>query len=208
MQRLYRLVICIVAAWQVSSSAGEILFIRETIAVSVLPPDTIGVRGDYFFTAADTAITGTPLLYPFPVDSSADYPGFIEVKDARTLKNVTFSRQEQSILFSIGIRAGDTTAVSVVYKQHVRNRCGRYILTTTGIWGRPLINSRYSVSIPKELTLNYMSYECDSVVSAGNRLVYQFFKKKFMPDRDLSFMWTDPAAQYPANRIYKPAGNR
>jgi hypothetical protein len=197
-QRLYRLVISGVAALlglTGSSSSFEVFFIKETIAVSVLPRDTIGVRGDYFFTTADPAVTGTPLFYPFPVDSSADYPCFIEVKDTRTAKAIAFGRLEQGIMFSVGVRTGDTTAITVVYKQRVKNRNGRYILTTTGIWGRPLVDSRYSVSIPKDLTLTYMSYECDSVASTGNCLVYQFFKKKFMPDRDLTFLWTTSSAE-------------
>lgn len=191
-----------------SSSSFEVLFVKETIAVSVLPPDTIRVCGTYFFSTVDPAVTGTPLFYPFPVDSSADYPCFIEVKDTHTAKAIAFGRLEQGIMFPVGVRTGDTTAVAVVYKQRVKNRTGRYILTTTGIWGRPLVDSRYSVSIPKDLTLNYMSYECDSVTSNGNCLVYQFFKKKFMPDRDLTFFWADSTAQNHANKQYTPAHNR
>jgi hypothetical protein len=175
-------------------SAGNVLFIKETIAVSVLVPDTVEVRGDYFFTAADSSLAAalTSLFYPFPVDSSGEYPCFIEVKNARSGKAIEFGRQEQGIMFPVEARAGDTTAVTIVYKQRVKKNSGRYILTTTGTWGRPLVDSRYSVSVPNNVTLNYMSYECDSVASAGDRLIYQFFKKKFMPDRDLAFMWTCP----------------
>jgi hypothetical protein len=196
-QRFYRLVIGVgvsLLGLAGPSTSIELLFVKEAIAVSVLPPDTIGVRGDYFFTAAGPAVTGIPLSYPFPVDSSADYPCFIEVKDTRTAQAIAFGRQGQAIMFSVGVRTGDTTAVTVVYKQRVKKNSGRYILTTTGIWGRPLVDSRYSVSVPDTMTLTYVSYECDSVATAGNRLVYQFFKKKFMPDRDLAFVWTDPSA--------------
>jgi hypothetical protein len=193
-QRLYRLVIGICAALIVPAfpaSSEELRFVKETIAVSVLVPDTVEVRGDYFFTASDPSVARMPLFYPFPIDSSGEYPGFIEVKNTRSGKAIEFGRQEKGIMFPVDARPGDTTAVTVVYKQRVKNRSGRYILTTTSIWGRPLIDSRYSVSIPDNLILSYMSYECDSIVSAGSRLVYQFFKKKFMPDRDLAFMWTD-----------------
>ena len=106
-----------------------------------------------------------------------------------------FTKQEQGISFAITCKAADTTEVIVLYKQRVKNQSGRYILTTTGAWGRPLVNSRYTVSIPQTLTLAYMSYECDTVVKSGSSLVYRFFKKQFMPDRDLSFTWTDPSSQ-------------
>jgi hypothetical protein len=183
------------AALALPAGAEVLLFIKETIAVSILVPDTVEVMGDYFFTAADSSVVRMPLFYPFPVDSSGEYPCFIEVKNTGSGKAIEFGRDEQGIMFPVSARAGDTTAVTVVYKQRVKNRSGRYILTTTGIWGRPLIDSKYSVSVPDNATLNYMSYECDSVAPAGKRLVYQFFKKRFMPDRDLTFTWTSPPAE-------------
>jgi hypothetical protein len=201
MQGLYRPVtgLCAaLAALVVPAGAAELLFIKETIAVSILVPDTVEVMGDYFFSTAGSsaAVVRTSLFYPFPVDSSGEYPCFIEVKNARSGKTIEFGRGDQGIMFPVSAQAGDTTAVTVVYKQHVKNRSGRYILTTTGIWGRPLIDSRYSVSVPDNITLTYVSYECDSVSSTGSRLVYQFFKKQFMPDRDLIFTWTEFAADY------------
>ncbi len=174
-------------------AAGDILFIRENISVAIVPPDTIKVDGEYFFSTAQSMPLSAPLYYPFPIDSAANYPCFIRVTDGRSAKTMPFTRQEQGISFTINCKAADTAEVIVLYKQRVKNQSGRYILTTTGAWGRPLVNSRYTMSIPQTLTLAYMSYECDTVVKSGNDLVYRFFKKQFMPDRDLSFTWTGPA---------------
>jgi hypothetical protein len=135
-----------------------------------------------------------PLHYPFPSDSGAPYPFFISVKNLHAAKAMTFVRQGQGVAFTVGVRAGDTMAVEVIYKQLFPSKHGRYILMTTAMWGRPLIDSRYSVSVPKRVTLDFISYACDSVVSADDRLMYQFYKKKFMPDRDLTFQWTDVPA--------------
>ncbi len=179
-----------VSACAVHVDGGALLFIKENIALSVVSSDTLQVKGEYFFGTGDTAVSGAPLYYPFPVDSFAAFPYFIDVRNSRTLKAMAFSRQERGITFSVDVKARDTTVVAVIYKQTVNNRCGRYILTTTGSWGRPLIDSRYTVSMPTTLTLAYMSYECDSVYPVGKRLIYSFFKKRFMPDRDLSFNWT------------------
>ena len=173
-------------------SGGQVLFVRENIAVTVLPPDTVMVCGGYFFSTGEAGPVPAQLYYPFPVDSSADYPCFIKVTDNRTAKDMAFNRSSEGISFSVGVTEGDTAETVVVYKQHVKNRNGRYILTTTSAWGRPLTNSRYSVRIPTAMTLTYMSYECDSVVATGDHLVYHFFKKEFMPNRDLSFTWNSP----------------
>jgi hypothetical protein len=172
--------------------AGGVLFVRENIAVSLLLPDTVMVRGEYFFRAGDTAPASTQLYYPFPIDSLAGFPCFIKVSDGRAAKEIGFSRSREGISFPVAVKAGDTMEVGVVYKQRAGKKTGRYILTTTGAWNAPLENSRYSVSVPSAMTLTFMSYECDSVAAEGNCLVYRFFKKKFMPDRDLSFSWKGP----------------
>jgi hypothetical protein len=173
----------------VQVKGGSLLFIKENIALSLLSSDTVQVKGNYFFGSIDSLVSRAPLYYPFPIDSFSAFPYFIDVRDARTLKKIAFEKQEQGIAFSVDVKAGDTTEMSIMYSQTVSNCRGRYILTTTGNWGRPLIDSRYSISVPKTLTLSYMSYECDSVTASGKRLVYCFFKKQFMPDRDLSFIW-------------------
>jgi hypothetical protein len=184
---IFILVLSFILAGQ--AKGGSLLFIKENIALSLLSSDTLQVKGNYFFSTIDSLTSRAPLFYPFPVDSFAAFPYFIDVRDSRTLKKMSFEKQEQGIAFSIDVKSGDTTEVSIMYNQTVANSRGRYILLTTGSWGRPLVDSRYSVSVPKTLTLSYMSYECDSVALSGKRLIYSFFKKQFMPDRDLSFIW-------------------
>lgn len=171
------------------SGNGAVLFVKETIAVSIVADDTLQVRGTYWFGASDSAMSETRLYYPFPVDTLSNYPFFIDIRDAPSSRAIAFAKQEQGVSFFIAVKPGDTTSVMVLYRQKVRNREGRYILTTTANWGRPLVDSRYSVRIPATLTLAYMSYECDSVSKVGKFNVYSFFKKQFMPDRDLFFRW-------------------
>lgn len=168
---------------------NAVLFVKETIAVAILADDTVQVRGTYWFGAADSSMSETRLYYPFPIDTFSDYPFFIDIRDASSSRAVTFARQEQGVSFSIAVKPEDTASVVVLYRQKVGNREGRYILTTTANWGRPLIDSRYSVSVPAKFTLTYMSYECDSISRTGKFRVYSFFKKQFMPDRDLYFRW-------------------
>jgi hypothetical protein len=148
-------------------SYGAVLFVKETIAVSILAEDALQIRGTYWFGASDSSMSETRLYYPFPADTFSDYPFFIDIRDASSSKAITFAKQEQGVSFSIAVKPADTASVIVLYRQKVRNREGRYILTTTGNWGRPLVDSRYSVSVPATLTLAYMSYECDSISRTG-----------------------------------------
>lgn len=170
-------------------SYGAVIFVKETIAVSILADDVVQVRGTYWFGAAGSSLSETRLYYPFPADTFSGYPFFIDIRDASSSKAIAFAKLENGVSFSIAVKPGDTASVMVLYRQKARNREGRYILTTTGNWGRPLVDSRYSISVPATLTLAYMSYECDSISRTGKFLVYSFFKKRFMPDRDLCFRW-------------------
>jgi hypothetical protein len=175
--------------------AAEIHFCNETIAVSILPPDTVAVYGEYFFTNPDSTQASTSLYYPFPVDSISTYPFSISVADKKSSTVMYYEESPQGVLFNFPVQGGDTSIISVSYKQKVKRQTGRYILTTTANWGEPLGNSRYSVRIPSAYTLSYLSYERDSVIRKKNHLVYCFFKTNFMPDRDLIFTWATPSTK-------------
>jgi len=170
------------------ADGAKLRFVRENIDVSVLMPDTIRVRGEYFFTASDSIVT-MKLFYPFPIDSHSLYPHAISVEKGPSREKASFDRGDRGILFSVSAKRGDTSCVKVVYEQRVTTNSGRYILTTTKNWGQPLINSRYTVSTPSNVILDFLSYECDSVAVRGEARVYSFYKKRFMPERDLIFVW-------------------
>lgn len=186
------LAVCLIVPWK-RAVGGELRFVRENIDVSVVMPDTIRVRGEYFFTTPDSVVT-MKLFYPFPVDSHSLYPHAISVEKGASREKASFDRGSRGILFSVSARRGDTSCVTIVYEQRVTTNSARYILTTTKNWGKPLINSRYTVSVPSDVTLDYLSYECDSVAVRGDLRVYSFYKKRFMPERDLMFVWRKNSA--------------
>lgn len=170
-------------------TAGELRFSAENINVTLYPPDTVEVTGVYFFTASDGSHRRQKVIYPVPLDSAAEYPFFFSVHRSGKTGEVTFDRIATGITFGIDVPKGDTATITVIYRQRFSGNAGRYILTTTSSWGRPLENSRYTIRIPASTTLTYLSYECDTVFMAGKNLIYSFYKKRFMPDRDLIFFW-------------------
>jgi hypothetical protein len=169
--------------------AGELRFAAENIDVALHPPDTVEVTGEYFFTSSDGTACKQRVIYPFPADSTAEAPCCITVQKSDPRRKVSFNRIEKGISFAVDVPERDTVAVTVTYRQRFGNKTGRYILTTTASWSRPLSNSRYTLRVPINTTLKYLSYECDTVYTSGTSRIYSFFKKKFMPGRDLVFMW-------------------
>ena len=191
MYRFVAVVIVAVLATCTTSKASKVLFVKEHIDVRVLNEALFEVQGEYFFTSGDGNAGVSTLFYPFPIDSASLYPSFIHVSSMERSDSVSFRKNDRGIFFPVTVHPGDTSGIEVVYRQQVKKRSGTYILTTTGAWGRPLRNSSYSVCVPQALTLNYMSYESDSVFVKGKNVVYSFFRSCFMPDRDLFFTWSE-----------------
>ena len=192
MQKLYYPLTTVVFAAFIFLSdvcAGELQFVHENIDVSLFPPDTVEVKGEYFFTSSDGKPCKQMVIYPFPLDHKAEFPSYIVIKKSDSTQEIAFSRLEKGISFPVDVPQADTAVITVTYRQRFSNKTGCYILTTTAFWGRPLINSRYTLSVPVNITINYISYDCDTVYTKGNSRVYSFFRKKFMPDRDFIFMW-------------------
>jgi hypothetical protein len=169
--------------------AGELRFAEENIDVTLYPPDTVEVTGEYFFTSSDGMACNQRVIYPLPADSSTEFPYYISVGKSGDRQKFSFSRIESGISFMIEAPKRDTIAITVTYRQRFGGKTGRYILTTTSYWNRPLSNSRYTIHVPENATLSYLSYECDTVYTSGTYRIYSFFKKKFLPDRDLVFKW-------------------
>jgi|WetSurMetagenome_2_1015567.scaffolds.fasta_scaffold00186_3 hypothetical protein len=170
-------------------SAGDLDFVKENIFVSIHLPDTMWVRGEYFFAAKNGERLETPVRYPFPVDSTLTAPTAIRVSTGSGAIACDTVPGMSSILFTVSIPPRDTVKATVSYRQRMRAGRGRYILTTTQTWGKPLVNSNYYLTAPSKARVSFLSYESDSVYAKKDSLVYFFKKKVFMPDRDLEFYY-------------------
>ncbi len=86
-----------------------------------------------------------------------------------------------TVLFEVTVPADSEVEVRVRYGQSHRGKLGRYILTTTAPWGRPLQRGRYELETDgvSFVESNYpLEQECGQWV---------FEKADFMPDRDWIF---------------------
>jgi len=172
-----------------SALAGDLRFWKETIALEVVSPDTLVIKGTYLFTSKSGDAGRYALYYPFPLDSAMDYPSSITVTSEGGQKVFPFVREKEGVDFTVQVPKAGACTTMVVYKQHVRNCRGKYILLTTHSWGEPLHDSHYSVTIASSLTLTYLSYVCDSIKSGNHGLTYYFYRDNFLPDRDIDVSW-------------------
>jgi hypothetical protein len=169
------------------AGASSLDFVRENIYVSLRLPDTMCVTGEYFFAAKDGAALTTAVVYPFPVDSTIVFPHAISVTDRTGAVSFQSHPEQAMILLPVNVAKGDTSKTTVTYRQKLRGNVGRYILTTTQNWQKPLGKCMYEVSVPRDVTLTFLSYESDTVFEKKGALVYRFGKDNFMPTKDLVF---------------------
>jgi hypothetical protein len=172
-----------------SAIASDIRFWKETIALEIMTPDTLTVKGTYLFTSKNGSAERYTLYYPFPLDSSMDYPSSVVVTSEDGLKTYPIMREKEGVDFTVQIPKTGACTTMVVYKQHVRHDKAKYILLTTHSWGEPLCDSHYSVTISPSLTLSYISYACDSIKPGNHGLTYYFYRDNFLPDKDFEVSW-------------------
>jgi hypothetical protein len=77
----------------------------------------------------------------------------------------------------------------VFYRQPLRGRLARYIVTTTQRWGRPIDRAQFSVTVPAALRNVRLSYLPDRTERRDSLVTYSFARKGFMPSEDVIVTW-------------------
>jgi hypothetical protein len=168
---------------------ADILFESESVFVDIKLPDTVSVHGSYLFVNPKPEAVTQAILYPFPVDSTMGFPFSASIRRENSPKELPYSKTYNGILFASEVGSKDSARYHITYSQKVKGNNGRYILTTTQQWGRPLHYSALSVSIAANRVLKFVSFDTDSVLLKSNKLEYRFFFRNFMPVKDLIFTW-------------------
>ena len=86
--------------------------------------------------------------------------------------------------FTIQIEPDSTAVYRICYRQELKGEKAEYILTTTQTWGRPFEQVNYTLTFPRELSLDSLSYIPDSLREESNRYIFFWYKENFMPDRN------------------------
>ncbi len=165
-------------------------FVGERIDIA-LEPDEILVAGRYVYRNPWPIPVTQGLTVPLPVD--ADHPMPTELTVTRLTPDPT-ALPVRMLLGQVAaeVRFGpkEEIHVAVSYRQRAPTREGRYLLTTTRPWRRPLEAAVYTVRT-KGVRLRRSNY--DLVRTAPDR--WTFERTQFMPTADWQFSWELPAPE-------------
>jgi hypothetical protein len=171
----------------VADAAGGVTFDSETVAIRIDTPRSFVVDGCYCFGNSDARTRTVGIRYPF-----ADDPWLFDAEDIQVTvdgRACAFSLDSGCILFPLSIRPASTCRLNVKYRQNSCNGRGRYILTTTGLWERPLRVAVYSIQCVAGTTVDSLPFVPDSVTVGQQCKTYRCTRKSFMPGSDLAFRW-------------------
>jgi len=143
------------------------------------------VDGLYYFRNTSNKELKQRLIYPFPQDSAygkVDSLFVVNIIDSTITTNI--QKRKNGTSFTIQIDPDSTAVYRIGYRQELKDKKAEYILTTTQTWGRPFEQVNYTLTFPKELSLDSLSYMPDSLREESNRYIFFWYKENFMPDRN------------------------
>ncbi|PKK88885.1 MAG: hypothetical protein CVV64_16710 [Candidatus Wallbacteria bacterium HGW-Wallbacteria-1] len=163
-----------------------LVFHHERIEVTI-EGDIINVEGHYFYRNTWPFRVSQTLSVPLPHGSDEKSPIEPEViMVSPESRNIDVRNILGREIFSIMVESGKEAEVVVRYSQAATQRRGRYLLTTTKPWGKPLVRGEYTLEfIGAEMVSIESNYPLEKL---GNGL-WCFRKKDFMPVMDWEFSW-------------------
>lgn len=158
--------------------------------------DSLRVEGHYHFRCGESVARAATLLYPYPADSL--------LGGARTLRlearapggdwqPLTFAEMpgRSTVRWLVPLDLADQLELRTTYRQALRGRYARYIVTTTAAWGRPLASARFEIHLPGGAEPTYLSYPFRRVEDEG-RAYWLFEAEEFAPTEDVVVTWEHP----------------
>ena len=175
-----------------ASVLSPVEFHSETVRIAI-GGDSVEVTGLYRFLTRRSALGSATILYPFPVDGRLGGARMVsvEVRAAGAgWRPLPFSGRPDlpGAVWRLPTDWGDTLEVRGVYRQALRGRFARYIVTTTSSWSRPLESARFEITLPDGARPERFSHAFRASRLEGRR-VYVFEARGFRPDRDIEVEW-------------------
>jgi hypothetical protein len=167
-------------------------FFKEEITLSVTD-SLVSIEGIYHFFNHTNRKMVFPVIFPFYVDSLSLYPHFIDAYI--TDENKTAKLEYKHVSFHKGIRLGiplkpkEVTVWQLDYKQMLKAAHARYILTSTGAWGKPLKEATYNFIVPGDFTNVEIWPDPDTVYTVNETRVYKAIRRNFMPAKEMEISW-------------------
>jgi hypothetical protein len=159
-------------------------FARERIDIALYRTE-IHVSGRYVYRNPWPFPVTQGFTVPVPLDT--DHPAPTELRAARVSPDpapLPVRRVLGRIGFEVRFRPFEEVQVAVRYRQFAPTRDGRYLLTTTRPWGRPLEHALYTVRL-HDVVLVHSSYALQPRADG----VQAFERTRFLPPDDWRLAW-------------------
>ncbi len=157
-------------------------FIKEEVSLHCFS-DQIEVEGNYYFRNNTNKIVSIEVFYPFPVDSNAHFPHDIYV-DA-----YEYITEKNGISWKMKFDEFETKSFLVKYDQEISKNYAKYILFTSKKWENPIVNAKFTVSVPKEFKNVSLSYKYDEKTKKNERVYYIIEINDLHTSKDLTIEW-------------------
>lgn len=186
-----------------SGQFTPVRFDQERIAVEV-ERGRLRVTGLYHYHNRSRLPAWLTLGVPFPVD--ADHPApddfFLSEagEDGRSLAPLPSVRRGDEGRLRLFFRPGEGKWIRLDYSQASGVPAGRYLLTTTRAWRRPIAQASFSLRLPPGVELVTSNYALTPSLEAGPGRTYTFSRTEFYPDADWRFAWQEPGSAVASSR--------
>ena len=182
--RVLSAALLLTAASLLAGLVPVVIFPREEISIE-LYPDHLRVDGLYVYRNPWPIPVAQGFTLPLPVDAS--HPAPIEVEAWRLTPEpaaIPLRVWWGEHRFELRFDSGEEIAVRVRYRQQASGGDGRYLLTTTAGWRRPLVAAVYRL-LPRGVEVVDSNYP----LVAGADGARIFVREQFMPPEDWRFAW-------------------
>lgn len=180
---------CFIGLLALPFFTGHIPLVRftdEEIRITVRP-HSINVDAFYHYRNPFPFPVHQGYVLPFPEDADHFPPDGIEIlqpgPEERPVPVLRFLGKHR---FSIDFRGGGDVILHLHYKQATHRERGRYILTSTWPWGRPLEKAVYRL-IPEGVQIVSSNYPLIPDRSGA----FHWTREQFMPLADWRFTWKE-----------------
>ncbi len=166
----------------------KLSFYKEDLKFS-LETKYFTVDGAYYFSNSDSIKVKQIIFYPFPLAKELGNIDSISVYDSTERKVISFSKMNDNsgISFPLLMEGYGFRKIKIHYRQQLKGNMAEYILQTTKNWGKPLETANYSLCVPVNVKIDSLSYTADSIKHLGNKYIYYWTKKNFLPKKDFYF---------------------
>ncbi len=169
----------------------SVRFDRERIEIWTAPQQ-IQVSGLYHYTNPSFLPAFLSLGLPFPLDGDHPRPSIYAIAevmaDGHVVEQVPPTMRGDKVSFRIFLMPRSDKWIRVDYLQGAGAPRGRYILTTTRQWHRPLERGDYILHIAPGTELSASNYPLSAAATSATN-TYSFSKTDFYPSEDWVFAW-------------------